>query len=297
MKIPQLKGGESIAIAAPASSFSKADFLAGVQFIASMGYKPLYRDDIFSAFGPGLAGPDERRRDELQDYLDDPTLAAILFARGGWGSQRIVSRLNWTAFERTPKILLGASDLTTLHLASYRALSVPFFYGPVVAKGLSKPLSPLAEASFRQALTGTFVEQAVILNDAQAIKAGSAEGPICGGCLTLLVTASGTPYGFSFSEKILFIEDINEKPYAIDRMLTHLRESGRLKGLRGLLCGRFVNCGTEADLKAIVLDHFGDLDIPILWNAPYGHGEHALTLPLGIPCRMETEPASLTYLS
>jgi muramoyltetrapeptide carboxypeptidase len=252
-----------------------------------------------------FAGEHERRAESFLSYLNDPGIRAVFCARGGYGSNYVVEYLaGRTALSKLkrlpPKIVMGYSDLTTLHLFLYAKLGLPFFYGPVVAKALSATEDPdefkPALASLASALDGSILASPVSLADALVIRPGQASGPIIGGCLTLLTTSSGTAYGVSFKEHILFIEDVGEKPYRIDRMLTHLRETGRLAGVRGLVCGAFKDCGESAELKRIVLDHFGGMDIPILWNAPYGHRTNMHTLPLGIPCTLDTSPfPSLTY--
>lgn len=284
-----LKTNDCIGIAAPASSFSKDDFLDGVDVLKSLGYRVYYRADIFSEF-QGFAGDDERRLNELHELFAKSELKAIMFARGGWGIQRIISRLNKGLIRRCPKLVLGYSDLTTLHQYLYTQCKWPFFYAPVLAKDLHSALSDSALGSLASCLSGSFQKQSMRLPDTEILHPGTAKGPIVGGCLTLLMTASGTPYSLSFKNKILFIEDVNEKPYQIDRMLTHLRETGRLQGVKGLLCGQFKDCGDPAEIKALVLGHFKPYKIPILWNAPYGHGFNMHCLPLGVDCILQSAP-------
>lgn len=283
--ISHLQPGDTIGIAAAASHFSRDAFLEGVTLLEKMGYRVIYRPDIFER-AHELAGTDARRLDELHDLFSRRDVKAILFARGGWGMQRIVSQLDRALIEKNPKLILGYSDLTTLHLYLYGAFQWPFIYGPVVAKDLALSFSDDARCSLDSALTGSYKNRTLTLTTAHAIRSGTVAAPIVGGCLTLLMTASGTPYGVPFKNKILFIEDVGEKPYAIDRMLTHLRETGRLDGIRGVLCGQFKNCGDDQRLQEIIIDHFDRDQVPIIWNAPYGHGHNMHCLPLGISCTL-----------
>lgn len=292
MTFSYLKSGDCIGIAASSSAFSEEDFLIGVQVLEGLGYPTRYAPDIFTRdliLPVGLAGNDERRLSELVALLIDPQVKAILFARGGWGVQRILSSL----LSKFPhgmipkKPIIGYSDLTTLALfLTTHDSDYPFFYGPVVAKDLAPTMTPASRDSLKSALEGSFFNREILLEGAEALLQGEGVAPISGGCLTLIATTSGTPYGLSFANKILFIEEVNEAPYAIDRLLVHLKETGRLNGIRGLICGRFTNCGDPQAVRAIIHHHVAPLSIPIVWNAPYGHGGSPWTLPFNVSCRL-----------
>ena len=295
MKPCVLKPGDTIAIAAPSSPFDREEFLKGVLVLQNMGFKVIYRDDIFEK-NFYLAGSDERRIDELFDNLANTAVKALLFARGGYGLLRILPQIDYRSLQTKPKIILGYSDITLLLIHLYQKYGWITFYGPVVAKDLSINLNEATQKSLYAALTNSQKPELLISRQAHTIKSGQTEGVLVGGCLSLVCSSLGTSYEINTDDKILFLEDTNEKPYAVDRLLTQLVLANKLKKVRGIVFGNFVNgADTLAYLEAFknALHHFKG---PIVYNFPIGHGETKLTIPLGVKVSLDADKKCLEFL-
>lgn len=295
VKPEKLKKGDTVAIAAPASPFEKSEFEKGVNTLKLLGFKVIYREDIFSQKAY-LAGSDERRAQELMEHLNNPQVKAIFFARGGYGCQRIIPLLDPSKIKNHPKIIMGYSDITTLLTYFYEKFSWVVFHGPVIAKGMGDSFRNRGKESLLRTLT-----QSEMLGKIDAplrfIREGEAEAPLVGGCLSLLITNLKSAYELNTNNKILFIEDTNEKPYAIDRMLTQLKMSGKFDKIKGFIFGPFQNSGTtEDEIIAVLLDVLKDIDVPIAFGLPSGHVEDSLTLPLGVQVKLSTRNQSLEFV-
>jgi muramoyltetrapeptide carboxypeptidase len=236
-----------------------------------------------------LAGDDAGRADDLNRALADPGLKAVWFARGGYGSQRILPRIDFSHLRTHPKALIGYSDVTVLQAAAWRFAGLSTLHGPMVAE-LADPKAYDA-ASLGRALSGAPLEFA--LPARAVLRAGRGEGPIVGGCLSLLVGLVGTPFDLETRGSILFWEDVNEEPYRIDRMLAHLRLAGRLHGLQGMVIGRLPGCRSrrrenDIPLAEILRTHLEGTDYPVVVDFPAGHARRKVTLPLGRAARLDT---------
>lgn len=294
-KPQSLKKGDTIGIAAPASPFDVDEFKKGVQNLESFGFKIHFRKDIFDKKSY-LAGSDQRRSQELIEFLENPNIKALFFARGGYGMMRLIPYLEQHSLQLKPKIVLGYSDLTTLFLYLYQKYQWISFYGPVVAKDLSCHLNEATKENLLKTITQTKPLGPFSFSQTETIRNGTAEGILMGGCLSLVVASLGTPYEIDTQDKILFLEDINEKPYSVDRMLTQLKQAGKLKKVKGILFGSLENGGSLDHFSEIVSDILSDFKGPILFNFPAGHSATKITLPLGIAVRLDATKKELTYL-
>ncbi len=292
LKPSPLKPGDTIGIAAPASPFDPAEFKKGVKTLENLGYNIYYRPDIFDKCHY-LAGRDERRADELTELLSRKDINAVLFARGGYGLLRVLPLLDKRTF--LPKIVLGYSDITSLLLFLMQELNWTTFYGPVVAKDLGTNLLPRTLDSLKIAITAD-TQLPSISGEMEVVKAGMAEGILTGGCLSLLVASMGTPYEINTKGSLLFMEDVNEKPYAVDRMLTQLKLGGKFDQVKGIIFGSFVGGGEVAHIREAAEDVLRDFAGPIVFNFPAGHGAVKMTLPLGISARLDADKLSLQFL-
>lgn len=290
-----LKKGDTIGIAAPASPFDVDEFKKGVQNLESFGFKVHFRKDIFEKKSY-LAGSDQRRSQELIELLENPNIKALFFARGGYGMMRLIPYLEQHPLQLKPKIILGYSDLTTLFLYLYQKYQLISFYGPVVAKDLSCNLNEATKENLLATLTQTKSLGPFCFTQTQTIREGVTEGILMGGCLSLVVASLGTSYEIDTQDKILFLEDINEKPYSVDRMLTQLKQAGKLNKVKGILFGSLENGGNLDHFSEIVSDILSDFKGPILFNFPSGHSLTKITLPLGIKVRLDATKKELTYL-
>ena len=281
-----LKKGDTIGIAAPSSPFDKGDFKRGVHMLENLGFNVFYRKDIFDQ-NRYLAGTDRRRADELLELFQNKNIHAIMFARGGYGSQRIIRLIDAEIIRTHPKPVVGFSDITALLTYLRQTCSVPTMYGPVITM-LGKHKEDVTADRLAAALTTEDALGDLPTGDAKTYREGSAEGIMVGGCLSLISTSIGTPYELQADGAILFIEEIGEKMYAIDRMLTQLKNAKILNKVRGIVIGSIIpEEGEVYDLNAIlaeVLEGFGG---PIIADFPAGHTHPFITLPLGVTMKME----------
>lgn len=286
----RLKTGAVFGIAAPASPFDRESFDRGVQVLRDMGFETVVPEEIMSA-ERYLAGADPMRAGVLEGLFEDARVDAIVCARGGYGSLRILPLLNFDRIAAHPKILIGFSDVSALLSAITDRCGFAAFHGPVV--------TTLADASesTRTALLAAIASdapQVLSPNSAVTVRPGRAAGVVCGGNLTTLCHLIGTPYQPSFRNRILFLEDRGEAAYRIDRMLTHLKLAGCLEGIRGLILGSFTGCGADEEIFEIVVDCLSEASIPILAGIPAGHAEPNLTLPLGVPAVLDADGHTLS---
>ncbi|MDX1386500.1 MAG: LD-carboxypeptidase [bacterium] len=290
-----LKKGDTVAVVAPASPFDQAAFMRGVQRIESWGFKVQVGEGITER-RRYLAGDDERRFRELERALTDPQVKAIFAARGGYGTQRLLPALEKIPTDLNPKILLGYSDLTSLLLFARQRWGWVTFHGPVVSKDIGDRLGPEGEDSLLRALTdpqalGTLSPPGLV-----TLAIGRAEGPLVGGCLSLLVCSLGTPYQIQTEGCVLFIEDVGELLYSLDRMLFHLRLAGIFQKVRGIVFGPLKDAHDSPEvIQGMLRDVLGDLGVPMVFGFPSGHTEDSWTIPLGLPVRLDADEAKIEF--
>ena len=283
-----LREGDCIGLAAPASPFREEALYEGVAVLQDMGFRVRYGQRVFEKYRY-LAGRDAERAGELQALFADPDVKAIFCCRGGYGSQRLLPLLNANAIRVNPKLFMGYSDLTSLLCYLDACCGLTTLHGPVVCGDLSHELGTAARRQLKGVLTGDMKAMQPPADCQEALTvlhAGDAEGRLLGGCLSVFACTIGTPFQPPTQGAILFLEDRGERLYAIDRLLTTLKLSGLLQGVRGLVFGCLERVGADADLpydaKDVILDVLGDLDIPILYGFPSGHCRQPLTLPFGV---------------
>lgn len=293
VKPKALRRGDTIAVIAPSSWFDRTLLLDGVATLKNAGFTVVYRDDIFDQQGY-LAGSDERRASEFLHYLQDPTVAAILCARGGYGAQRIIPHLNLKKIKTAPKLVVGYSDVTVLLNLLRNELGWVTVYGPTIAKHLGNGAPPENLDWLLRTLTSTEPLGTLPMRDAVVVKPGTAKGPIVGGCLTLAQMGIGTAYDVQTKGSILFLEDRGEKLYEIDRMLQHLKHAGKLKDVKGIVLGSMMLHPQESDkqhdLVPMVADVLSEFNGPVIANFPAGHADPFAPLPLGVMSTLSTDP-------
>ncbi len=240
-----------------------------------------------------LAGSDDERVETLNRFFRSAEYDAFFFARGGYGAMRILDRIDYPAIAADPRPVVGFSDVTALHQAMATQVNVAGLHGPMLNLDFHGGLSADREEWFWSMLAGQAPMTYDFGSDDVLID-GEAEGVLFGGCLALTAALMGTPYDFWIDGGIWFWEDTDEPVYRIDRMLTHLRLSGRMQRIRGVVIGALKNCGNEAEMLVLLRDTFGSLDIPVVYNLPFGHQGNNLLLPIGVPVHLDTRTRRLT---
>ena len=276
-KPARLRPGSVIGIAAPASPFKTEALNSGLDVLRAMGFEVVVPGGVFARLRH-LAGTDAERAAVFTRLMLDERVDAVLCARGGYGCLRILPLLDYAALSARPKPLIGFSDVTALMAAIGQRCEVVTFHGPLVTTLASA--SDRTRQSFCEAMMSA-EPLTYRLESATTLRAGTAAGPICGGNLTTLCHLVGTPFMPRLRGRILFLEDRGEAPYRIDRMLSHLKAAGCLRGVRGLLLGSFEDCGPAGEVLEIFDDLFRDSDVPILAGFEAGHTDPNLTIPLG----------------
>jgi muramoyltetrapeptide carboxypeptidase len=293
-----LRNGDTVGIVAPASNIKREMLEAGCQALRQLGYKPFYFESIFER-DLYFAGPVERRVRELEEMFLRDDIHAILCARGGYGTNYLLGKLDLEKVARHPKIFVGYSDVTTLLTWFADEAGLVTFHGPMATKDFAHP-DGVDLASWQAALSGmdtwTLGAQAAAM--VKPLIEGSAEGTLYGGCLSMLAASLGTPYEIRTKDTILFLEDIATKPYQIDRMLMQLKLAGKLNQVRGIVFGEMLDCYQTRDqdysLQEVILRVVGDLGIPIADGLRSGHvSRQNVTLPLGVRVRLKVESTAV----
>ncbi len=286
-----LRRGDTIGIVAPAGAVDRAEFAAGEARVQELGFNVVYSEAIFQR-DMYFAGSVQRRIDELHEMFRASEVKAILCARGGYGTNHLLPHLDLDLIASHPKVFCGYSDVTTLTTVFLQRTGLIGFHGPMLAKDFSKPDGVHVE-SFLSATSGG-QSFSLGVNDSsqlEAIYPGEVEGRLYGGCLSLLVASLGTPYEIQTEDTILFVEDLGEWPYRIDRMLMHLKYAGKLDGVRGIIFGEMKDCGppqgADYSLQQVIIRLLGDLKIPIAFGLRSGHVSAGnITFPIGVRARL-----------
>lgn len=297
---PRVSPGDAIRVVAPSGPVPRDDFEAGVRLLAAR-YRPRYDPArIFQTDG-FLAGSDEARLRELTEAIADPEARAIVMARGGHGLLRLLPFLDPEILRANPKPIVGFSDGTALLAYATRA-GVPAIHGPVVTQLPRLPEDDRAAlfSLLEGAAGGGGAGLRVLLSELSPIVQGRARGPLVGGNLEVLSRLLGTPYAPDFAGAILLLEDVGERPYRVDRLLTHLDLAGVFSAVAGVVVGDFIDCKEpegarfpSPDARAVLEERLSRLAIPVLCDAPVGHGARNRALPLGVECEIDTRGGTL----
>jgi muramoyltetrapeptide carboxypeptidase len=289
IKPPALRAGDTIGIVAPASNI-KPDLLEeGCRELERLGFKTVYRPDIVSSYRY-FAGPHERRTGEFVEMLRSKDIRAIFCARGGYGSGHLIPNLDAELIRQNPKIVSGASDITLLLNWIERA-GVVSFHGPMVATSIRQG----TEGYDRDVLLGVLQEASKVrfpTHGTTVLRTGRAEGRLTGGCLSLVVSTLGTKHEIDTSDSILVMEDIDAKPYQIDRMIIHLKQAGKFDGVRGVVFGEMLNCMQHQNqgytLEQVLADLLAEFTFPVLFGFATGHTSRPnVIVPFGVRARLD----------
>lgn len=285
-----LKKGDKVGIVAPAGYVSAEQIKSAVKKVEKAGFVPVVAENILSRNGY-LSGTDEERVFQLNSMFKAPDIKAVVAARGGYGCSRILDMIDYDSLMQNPKILGGYSDITALICAVYKKTGLVTFH--------SSMLIPEDTAYTRNSMWGIFQDgkKGYVIkqqnpDEAEVLNPGKTSGVLFGGNLTLLETLIGTKYDFSLFNKILFVEEINEPPYKVDRMLTHLKNSKDFSGLKGLIFGKMKGCEAQGEnsltLDYVINDFCKNLKIPVIKNFSFGHVNDRCTFPIGVKAELDT---------
>lgn len=282
---------KTIGIAAPASVFDVPRFKRGLDVLRGLGYEPYVDERVYAREGY-LAGPDAQRAALLQELFVNDAVDAVMCARGGYGCMRILPLLDLVVIAGSHKPLIGFSDCMALFGGLYGLQGKICWHGPVVTQ-----MEDLVDESL-QAFVMALEQVGKIMyvaENARCLRKGKARGPFFGGNLAVLSHLAGTPYFPDLTGHVLFLEDINEDLYKIDRMLTQLKLMGVLDSVAGVVLGEFINCGDVNAINLRLLELLEARDIPVLSGFPAGHGANNHVLPLGMSCFLNSQVQSLTF--
>jgi muramoyltetrapeptide carboxypeptidase len=290
LRPPALRRGDRVGVCAPAGPVEGERLERGLAELAALGFEPVLGRSL-GARHRFTAGTIGERLADLDGFLRDGSIAGVFAARGGSGAGWLLDGLDAASVRARPKAVVGYSDLTVVHLWLDR-LGIASVHGPMVARGLSEGEAGYDRASLLHALTA---EGEPVATDALApLRRGRAEGVLRGGCLALLAGAAGTPFalGSPGEETVLFLEDVDERPYRLDRMLLQLRRSGAFANVKGVVFGDMKGCaprpGEGYTLEDVLLDALDGLDAAVAFGLPSGHTDRPIvTLPLGVRARLE----------
>lgn len=308
VKPGRLKPGDTVALVAPSgATATRFEIMLVKECMEALGFKVKLGDHIFDRYGY-LGGKDEDRAADLMAQFADPEVAGIVAVRGGWGCARLLPYLDFEVMRQNPKILIGYSDITALLLAVYARTGLVTFHGPI---GLD-PWNSFTTNYFRRVIMDAepaALENPVDKGDSliqrenrvQTITAGKATGRLLGGNLSIISTLLGSDYVPSWEGAILFVEDVNEEIYRVDRMMTHLKIAGVLSQIKGFIFGRCTECNPgegygSLTLEQVLEDHVKPLGIPAWYGSMIGHIPLKFTIPLGITAEIDAEKGIIKLL-
>jgi muramoyltetrapeptide carboxypeptidase len=301
----RLRKGDLIALVSPASSPLSTEKIQGaIRYLESLGYRTLLGQHAAKQHGY-LAGTDEDRADDFNAMVLRPEVKAIFALRGGYGSPRILPLIDYKALARQPKIISGFSDITALQLAIHRKCQLVTFSGPMPAVEFWDKVDPYTEENFWRLLTSN-KKVGRILNPAdepfKVLKQGRTTGILLGGNLALVVSTFGTPFFPPIRNSLLVLEEVDEYPYRVDRMLTQLRNANIHKKVSGLLFGQFSKCEPKDrsqphfTMAQVLQDFSREMQIPVVANIAYGHIPKKLTIPFGLAARVDTAKGEIMVM-
>lgn len=307
-KPKRLSPGDTVGLITPSTYVSDPDRLVlAERTLKYFGLKAKFGRNVRKRSGY-LGGSAEERVADLHEMFSDPDVHAIFAIRGGFGAAHLLEQIDYGLVARNPKIFLGYSDITALHLAFQRKAGLVTFHGPVVLSRFSN----YTQEHFRRALFETKPLGALTnppdsdplrpVHTLRTVRPGKARGLLTGGNLTLISTTLGSPYDIDTKGRILFIEDVDEQPYSVDRMLTHLKLAGKFDGVAGIVFGECADCRprdfkpsfeSNFSLGEIVDRILGNLNVPVLSGLTIGHTDDQLTLPLGVMATLDADKGQL----
>ena len=304
LKPPRLRPGDLIGLIAPASTPEAGKTENGIRYLERRGYRVTLGKHVKDVRG-FLAGTDAHRAEDLNNMINDKNVRAIIAIRGGYGTPRILSLVDYRALKNNPKIIVGYSDITALQMAIFRKIRLVTFSGPMAGVEMGDTIDPYAEEHFWRVITANG-KVGTLDNPAEepitVLKEGKGTGVIVGGNFATLVSLMSTKFMPALARSVLVLEDVDEAPHRVDRMFSQLLKAGILNKLAGLVIGKFTDCVPSDPSKPfltinqIVKEYARQLKCPIVSNFQYGHIPKKLTIPFGLRTRLDTAKRTIEVL-
>lgn len=299
-----LQPGMTVAVVCPASGVMASEVKDFVALMASWNINVVYGKNVNRRMSY-LAAEDKARAQEFMDAIADPSIDAIVCGRGGYGAMRILPMLDFSAIKRANKLIMGFSDITALLIAIEQLCGLVTYHGPVASSGFDAfTTASMRSITYWDGKTATTPPPVFSGEAAETLVPGTARGRLTGGNLAMIVSTLGTRYEIDTTDSILFLEEISEEPYRVDRMLTQLWLAGKLQACRGLMLGNFRDCeakptsplGPSPTLRTVLEDRIVALGIPAVYGMPFGHVRSKMTIPLGIRAELHATARRLRLL-
>ncbi|MBU3191729.1 LD-carboxypeptidase [Clostridium bowmanii] len=302
IKPKALKIGDTIGLVAPSSALRQADGLEkSISVLEEQGFIVVIGESCGKKYGY-LSGSDELRAKDINRMFEDNTIDAVFCLKGGYGTPRILDKLDYDMIKENPKIFIGYSDITAIHIVLNQKCDLITFHGPMAASDMLGDFDEFSKKSYLNAITSINPLGEIdnpIGFEIKSMVPGVASGKIVGGNLSLIASTIGTPYEIDTLGKILFLEDVDEFTYSVDRMLTQLRLSGKLEDCVGIILGNFTNCLPQyEDFDHTLMEVFNDIILkakkPTIYNFMAGHCSPKITIPLGAEVLLDADSCILT---
>jgi muramoyltetrapeptide carboxypeptidase len=309
IKPPRIKSGDKLAIVAPGSYISEEELQDSIKNLNQLGFETTYSEKILLQSGY-FAGSDKDRADDLMKNFSDKSVNGIVCARGGYGCSRILPLLDYNVIRANPKVLIGYSDITALLYGIYQKAGLIAFHGPVGTSTFNDYsinnfkkvlINPEGKTLFKNSTNG---EDENVYGVTTIVK-GKGKGRLVGGNLSIMVSLIGTEYDINYSGKIIFIEEIGEEPYRIDRMLTQMIQARKFEHAAGVMMGIFRKCEVKEEdasfsksfnLMEVLKDRLSRLKIPVVYGMSFGHVKDKFTIPFGSLAELDASKQTFTLL-
>ncbi len=309
IKPNKLQQGQTIGLIAPGSFITEEELNKAITNIESLGFKIKLSKNILQKYGY-LAGTDEQRLEDIHQMFADDSVEGIICVRGGYGCSRLLPNLNYELIKSNPKPLIGYSDVTALLIAVFELTGLITFHGPVGISDFNEFTidnfkNVLMSNSSNTLLFNPVQNDSNEIDKAITIRAGKSTGRLIGGNLSIVVSLIGTKYNFDSNNKIIFLEDIGEEPYRIDRMLTQMLEAGKFENASAVIFGACTKCASDSEksgiansfnITEVIYERLYHLNIPIVFGMSFGHISNKFTLPVGINSELNTTSQTITLL-
>ena len=297
MRIKKLQINDTIGFICPSTKMdmNSPRVIKLEKIVKALGYQIKYGKSCYAACGY-LAGSDDERVNDIHEMFVDQDIKAIICMKGGFGASRIVDRIDYNIIKNNPKLFMGFSDITVLLNNIYAKANLPTIHGQMGIFLGRSDIDDISIIDFKDILTKDTFGRVLTSPNAHPLKGGIANGKLVGGNLTLITNLIGTDYDIDFNDKLVFIEEVDEAPYRIDRMFAHLRLSGKLNSAKGFIIGHFTNCESTDNTQTvddILSEYLSDLQVPVITKFASGHEFPFLNIPIGVEAILDADKCEI----